>query len=571
MGNLINKIGTAAAAPVIVALMLVPDAHAYRFHLHADARVHFEEYWFALDQAESKMRNLGEELTMNFSSYLIDPLLLDYDLGFQVHNQDLSVGDDSRDILNLGYSVRSTLLPRSDTPLTLRARRITSDYDYETYPSYYQVTSSLYGLNWNLFVKNLPQLRVNLDHSDIQSDNPFRQRDEQQTRALIDVYKRAGAFNIRGVFEFEDRRDLSTDVEYRRKRFRFEDVNSLSKTASLFLDAQALNSETGASGGATTLQDDYTLNARLHHQPSTAFLSNYRYSFSESSRNNGTDTFSHLGAAEARYRFASHLETVEHFSFTFIEHRAPEGITRTVTEQGLAGLHYRRPLSRLYLDSGYEFIIGGSQVDWGDDGIFYTNRAHAQLIGPGIVGIQPSISLFYFSTRDSSSAGNDLDTARAELRLEGASRRNLRLFGILRYEDTWESNGRETLESRNLTASLNSYIRLTKFGEIRISSGYNRGDTEPAWSYLYYYQGDVNLNLITRILIVNSLRQEWEKIEGSGINTRTLFDSRMSYRLAKLFFSVNYYYLREEKGISENERHSVFAEIRRGFDWYRDR
>ena len=136
-----------ASTLLLFIFVLVAPARAYRLNLSMDTRLFFEEYWIQLGDTDQNRRYLGEEVHLNLSSYLLDPLLAKYRLGFQLSNLDLFEGGHVDNSLNLGYQVSTTILPNNDLPLTLYMNRVISYHRPQEelddfYPRYEVITNA---------------------------------------------------------------------------------------------------------------------------------------------------------------------------------------------------------------------------------------------------------------------------------------------------------------------------------------------------------------------------------------------------------------------------------------------
>lgn len=559
-----------AIALLLFVLVLAVPARAYRLNLSLDTRLFFEEYWVKLGDTEQSRRYLGEEISLNLSSYLLDPLLAKYRLGFQLSNLDLFESGHVNNSLNLGYRASTTILPNNELPLTLYMNRVISYHRPEEalddfYPRY-EVITNAYGLKWSILKKSLPQIRMSLDHDEIWFENhPSLSKEDTRTRALLHLLKRAGGSDIRGVFEYEDRENLVARSEYITKRARLEDNTRISPHTSLLLHAQVLRTESALEGEDPSLQDSFDLGTHLHSRPWGKLDTSCRYNFSQSYFNSSTDTVTHLGGASFRYLITSDLETRESLSAIYAKTSQPGEDVTNSTEHGSIGLHYHRSFPWSLLSVGDDLSLGIHQVESGRDGGFVSNHLQSSIIFPTPRLITPSLSFQHTVTRDNSSAGNDQERYRIQLRGERSNYKTLRLYGIVQYEDLREPEAEK--KYRDFSTSLNSSLDVWFLGRFNLSLGYLWRDSQNLSSYSYFYRGEYSASFFQRLFFLSSIHQDWEKTEGEPIHHRTAWDSRLGHRVARLLFSLRYYFFHELEGSSENNKHMIYFEIQRGFDW----
>ena len=560
-----------ASTLLLFIFVLVAPARAYRLNLSMDTRLFFEEYWIQLGDTDQNRRYLGEEVHLNLSSYLLDPLLAKYRLGFQLSNMDLFEGGHVDNSLNLGYQASTTILPNNDLPLTLYMNRVISYHRPEDelddfYPRY-EVITNAYGLKWSILKKSFPQIRISLDHDEIWFENhPSLSKDDKRTRALLHLLKRAGGSDIRGVFEYEDRENLVTRSEYVTKRARLEDNTRISPNTSLLLHAQILRIESALEGEDPSLQDSYDLGTYIYSRPLGKLDTSYYYNFSQSYFSGSTDTVTQQGGASFRYLITSGLETRESLSAIHAKTSQPGDDATNSTEQGSIGLHYHRSFPWSLFSAGDDLFLGMSQVDPGRNGGFVSNHFQSSIIFPTPRLFTPSLSFQHTITRDNSSAGNDQERFRIQLRGERSNYRILRLYGIIQYEDLREPEAEKNY--RDLSTTLNSTLDVWFLGRFNLSLGYLWRDSQDLGSYSYFYRGEYSVMLLRQLFFNSSIHQDWEKTEGEPIHHRTAWDSRLGYRVARLLCSLKYYLFHELEGSSERNKHVVYFEIQRGFDWH---
>jgi hypothetical protein len=335
-----SKRALRAVALAAAAVVLTPAAG---FCVEEDLYIYrllFARLYFEYETATADDNGRTTEHQRFQQSYNIDTLgnilsrrLITYDagVGFTFENQEHdSTTIDSEQV---NYYLKTALLPKSNIPLSLNASRTTDTLTTES--SEQERTRDIYGLNWEMRFKTLPDTRIFIQHQ----NNVSAASDTSSTIYDVVMTKTLGPSENYLAFNMSTSEDNLSGTNGS-ESMTINATNKTSLSRSTIFDVGLTRGENSTESADS---NDTTVNAitmGLQSRPSLEFNQNHRFTHYNTS-NDGSESQNSTYSGSMGYRFTDRLDSSLNLTVAELTSES-EDKTQESTSLGTGfGLNYR--------------------------------------------------------------------------------------------------------------------------------------------------------------------------------------------------------------------------------------
>ncbi|MBI5043273.1 MAG: hypothetical protein HZC10_05475 [Nitrospirae bacterium] len=227
---------------------------------------------------KTDQKTFQQRYFLNLNGHIIDPRFAIFSIGTTfTHTWDELNDADSR-TKDYGYNISTTLFPQRFFPLTLYTNRFVSDLDSSIYSSR-KSTTAAYGLRWSLLLRSLPTIRLFMEQSENENDDPQQRKDERKREASLELNKVTSASVFFARYRYEN---LLDKIGSSTSDTQGVDMNYGSQlTRILHLRTFGSYLTTGAKDGADSdisLKDNIDTGVGLYFHP-TVYIQGLAYTF----------------------------------------------------------------------------------------------------------------------------------------------------------------------------------------------------------------------------------------------------------------------------------------------------
>lgn len=553
--------------------------------------------------ATTDQKTFQQRYFLNLNGPIVDPRLAIFSIGTTfTHSWDELNNADSR-TTDYGYNIAATFFPQRFFPLTLYTNRFESDLDSSIYGSR-KSTTTAYGLRWLLMFRSLPTVRLFMEQSENENNDPQQRKDETKREASVELNKITSYSVFFSRYRYQNLEDKignstsdmhAVDMNYGSQLTRILHLRTFGSydttTSSNRVDKDNINAGIGLYFHPTVYLDlatDYnfyytddesysagvlqrTTSSRhlssttlyFHPDPRVDTRLGYYYgkTISTTDLDNHQATFSILG------RPIVGLNLMGNASYLYTESRSGTYFSKSESQNYGAGYSYTLPFKNLTFNTNYRFDYGLIDVEPGEDG---SNTNHTA--GAGIaynLNIVLITTDYQFNTRMESRAGvEDREEHRARLGLASYYIRGLAATANFEYDNLWQKKGDEQGITNEIFI-IDTKLDYNVWRGLFFSGGYSlynysnpaSNDTETLFT-----EARIVFFPIRNMFATAKIREEWYKYSLAPYGKDVfLSEARLDYRIRKLLLSAEYSYSLERQGGMETTKEMMFFRATRAF------
>ncbi len=571
-------------------------ALAQVFNLRGNIDLNFGQTNVETDTSTTRSPSFLHRYNLGTFGSLGDARLGGYDANIS-YQEDIGKTDGvrTRDTDILDYRIGFNLLPRK-TPVTFFAQRITRDNEVE--PSTSRNRLDTYSLTWDLPLRRLPHLRMNLFQTDSKT-TPSTTGLSRTQAASLEADQRFEATSVFARYQYSEQKSGVTPTTSAHN-VNFNSESRLSP--SLTLNTHGNYSNRSATLGVLNPQlstfQQRSAGASLIHQPSLALNNRFTYDyfkdpferhiFQGSSNYRATEKLDLLGS----YRFLRFgLETAlthSHLATLGTTYRPILGVTtglnltathtavnaqtdtRTLSQNYNYFANYLRTFERIILNTGYNASYIRSTAEPGDlsSSLLNTltlgvNNARPRIVSLGGTYIYNNT----YTKRQSPSRSDALDQHTFRATAQSNYLRNLLLRGDLL---TLTGSANYTLfetEETGTERAINSNETITydTLRGITLSTGHSYEDTggEATERHLLFGHFQWITFLLRNLHLTTSARESIELFPVA--ENITTFEGRagLLYQLGRVSINADYTFTQQDQGDSRFRTQTFFVRASR--------
>ena len=303
-------------------------------------RLLFGRVYFEYETGTSEQNGTTSERQRFMQSYSLDTLgnilsrrLATYDAGVSFTFENYEQGSTTVDTDNVNYYLKTILLPKSNIPLTLYGSQ--SNNTLTTATTTTERTRTIYGLNWLMRFRTLPDTRVNIERQ----NNTSQSSDMTTTVYNVNMTKSLGPTDNALAYNLNTTEDnIMSGQGTQNSAINATNRTRLSRTTIFDLGYSRGDSTTESPDTPDTTVSAVTVG--LQSRPSLEFSQGHRFTYYAISSDESDSTNSSY-AGNMAYRFTDRLDS--NLSLTAGESttESPDKTEKTTSMGTGFGLNYR--------------------------------------------------------------------------------------------------------------------------------------------------------------------------------------------------------------------------------------
>lgn len=308
------------------------DLYVYRL---LSGRVYFEYETGSTEENGRAVEHSSFQQTYSLDTLgnILSRRLITYDAGISYTLDNYEQERTSIDSENVSYYLKTTLLPKSNIPLSFYGSRFNEKFT--TASSETERTRTIYGLNWLARFRTLPETRVQVERQNDVSTGS----DNSTTMYNVNLNKSIGPTENSLYYSLNTTADNINDGrDTQNQSVNFRNQTNLSR--STILDFGISHGDSSNENPATPDMSANGLTVGLQSRPSMEFSQDHRYTYYNTS-SGGSDVESGNYAGNMAYRFTDRLDSTMSLS---VGETTTESSDRSETSESLGlglGLNYR--------------------------------------------------------------------------------------------------------------------------------------------------------------------------------------------------------------------------------------
>ncbi len=302
------------------------------------------------DGGDNTFDAFRQRYSLGLDGSLWDPRLNRFSLGLDWYLTDRKSNGATLDSENLGYRALGTLFPNRPFPLTLFARRSTTNVTGATLSASERDTSA-WGIEWNLAGSGTRKMRLLFNRTSYEVLSPLILR-ERKKIGVFDYNRKFGNSEITFRYDLHEEKEQVNNTAFDRQEFsltertRFDGGATLLQTLH-YTDSKALFN-TGQRDKLTASRG--SINFEL--PPGSRLRTGFNYVFNEN-QGQFVDSASHTFRTYTRFRWNPHWESLGSLNVGRIDTASPTGLLEQRFVGAGTGVRYGREWTRVSLRTSY--------------------------------------------------------------------------------------------------------------------------------------------------------------------------------------------------------------------------
>jgi hypothetical protein len=311
------------------------------------------EYYSSNGEAEgagNTFNSFRQKYSLGIDGSIWDPRLDRISVGLDFYRTDRESDGEELDSKNLGFRALGTFFPNRPFPLTLFARRATTDVTGVALASSDRETSA-WGIEWNLANRGSQRMRLLFNRTSYEVLSPVTLRERRKT-AVLDFNQKLDNSDITFRYDLHGEKEQVNDTDFTRHNFSLTDRTRFDGGSVLLLNAHYTDSNALFTTGQRDELNSSRFSTNFDLPPGDRSRLGFNYLFND---NEGrfVDSSSHTFRTQGRFKWNPHWESLGSLSFGRVDTASTTGDLEQRFGGVRTGLRYNREWPRASLRTSY--------------------------------------------------------------------------------------------------------------------------------------------------------------------------------------------------------------------------